>query len=259
MLTDILFALLLSIFVQVLFFLIAIIFKTDKVTDLSYGLTFILIALYFFGISEKNLLVQFVVTILVFIWGARLSTYLFIRILKIKRDERFNAFRDNFWKVAQFWLFQALAVWIILLPTIVILTTKTSIATGYFVGGILVWLVGFIIEAIADQQKFAFKNKLQNKNRWIEDGLWRYSRHPNYFGEMLCWWGIYIISIPTVVHFHWYPIISPLFITCLLCFVSGIPPLEKKYDKVYADNDAYQTYKKRTSILLLLPQKRNSS
>ena len=121
--------------------------------------------------------------------------------------------------------------------------------------GIIIWFLGISIETISDWQKFAFKNKIQNKNLWIQSDLWRYSRHPNYFGEILCWLGIFIFTLTFMQGLSWLTIISPLFITFILLFVSGIPPLEKRYDAKYADNKNYQEYKKRTSVLISLPQK----
>ena len=114
--------------------------------------------------------------------------------------------------------------------------------------GIIIWIMGFSIETIADHQKFTFKNK--NKTGFITTGLWRYSRHPNYFGEMTLWWGLFLIVIPYLSGLAWLTILGPLFITFILLFVSGIPPLEKKYDQRYGKLKEYQEYKKNTSVLI---------
>ncbi len=252
MVENIVTALIISFTIQIIFFAFAASFKTDKVTDLSYGLTFIIITLFFYILSPQQW-VQTVVTFQILVWGLRLSSYLFIRILKTGRDERFDKIRADFLKFAQFWFFQAAAVFIIILPAVVVLTSQKTSITFLTILGFLIWLSGFLIEGIADQQKFEFKNDSKNSNKWVENGLWKYSRHPNYFGEMLCWWGIFIMSIPFLEGWGWLVIANPLFITFILLFVSGISPLEKLADKKFGKEPGYQEYKKRTSVLVPLP------
>lgn len=246
-----------SVVIQAVFFILASIFKTDKVTDLSYGLSFIIIAIYLIFTNETVGKVQALVSLMVIFWGIRLILYLFQRILIIGKDKRFDGVRDNFKKFLFFWTFQAVAVWIISLPAILIISKNYRLYGNSFLFylGILMWLVGIFVESIADKQKFDFKNDPKNADKWIEDGIWKYSRHPNYFGEILLWWGIYIITLPYLNNFEHMAIIGPIFITSILLFVSGIPPLEKKYNLKYKDNDAYQRYKKTTSILVPLPKK----
>ena len=116
--------------------------------------------------------------------------------------------------------------------------------------GMIVWLTGLTIETIADSQKFKFKNDPKNKGSWIDTGIWKYSRHPNYFGEISCWWGIFIYSLSFQNGLSWLTIIGPVFITLLIMFVSGIPTLEKKYKERYKDNTDYQKYKNETNLLV---------
>lgn len=256
---------------QLMFFIWAAIKRTDQVTDLSYGLSFVLIALYLATQQPVQNLQALVITMVV-LWGLRLATYLFIRILLIKRDLRFDGIRENFWKFAQFWFFQGLSVWVIMLPVIAGMSLDTNTifpsATQTWetfhpaplpwlsVLGIVVWTTGWLLETVADWQKFVFKNDPANKGKWIETGVWSWSRHPNYFGEMLCWWGVWLTLAPGWNLAHWYTLISPLYITLLLLFGTGIPTLEKKYDKQYADNTAYLSYRRRTSLLIPWPPKR---
>ncbi|OGD87000.1 hypothetical protein A2164_04215 [Candidatus Curtissbacteria bacterium RBG_13_35_7] len=256
MLENLFFALYISIIIQALFFAIAFTFKTDTVTDLSYGLTFIIITIYYYLTKSIQQLIPVLVTFLIIIWGLRLVIYLLTRILKTKKDSRFDKIRGNFLKFASFWLFQAIAIWIILLPALITLNSTTTVSINLIIiFGLIIWLLGFTIEAVADQQKFQFKSDPKNKDRWITSGLWKYSRHPNYFGEMLVWWGIFIIAIPCLTSWLWLAIEGPIFITFILIFVSGIPPLEKRYDKKYANNTKYQDYKNKTSLLIPLPIK----
>ena len=242
--------LLISLIIQLLFFVYAAVNKTDKVTDLSYGLSFILIALFFLARSSFQL-IQITLFLMILTWGLRLVSYLLTRILKIKADSRFDEIREDFFKFASFWLIQAVTVWVIMLPSVFILQSTESLNLSLLTGaGFFVWLVGLTIETFADKQKFEFKNKKENKGKWIQSGLWKYSRHPNYFGEMLCWWGIYIFALPFLSGWSYLTIVSPLFISFMLLFVSGVPPLEKRYDERYKDNEEYQKYKKNTSLII---------
>jgi steroid 5-alpha reductase family enzyme len=252
---EILIALLISFIIQFLFFIFAASFKTDKVTDLSYGLGFMLIALFYF-LQSTLAFSQVLVLLLVLLWGGRIITYLFRRILKTKTDSRFDSIRNNVFKFAGFWVLQAISIWVILLPTIVILISEKHIFLNRFILiGFVIWLLGITIEYFADKQKFQFKSDPKNADKWVSTGLWKYSRHPNYFGEMLCWWGIFIISLPFLSSWQYLVVISPIYISFLLIFVSGIPPLEKKYDQKYITNKEYQEYKRKTSVLVILPQK----
>lgn len=250
-------ALLISLGINLLFFLFANSLKTDKFTDFTYGLSFIILVFLFLFKNQTFYAFQLLITIMVFLWGIRLISYLLIRIFKIKKDSRFDKIRINFIAFLKFWVFQGVAVWIIMLPSIFLLNFKENkTINSVMILGLIIWAIGLLIETVSDWQKFSFKNNLKNKKLWIESGLWRYSRHPNYFGEILCWWGIFIFALPFIQGLSWLIIFSPIFITFILLFVSGIPLLEKRYDKKYADNNNYQKYKERTSILIPMPRKK---
>lgn len=248
--------LVISLGIQLIFFTIAFLFQTDKFTDLTYGLTFIILALIGLFIHQDFSTLEIILVAMVVIWGIRLAGYLFYRILKIKKDSRFDEIRKNFWKFAGFWFFQGISVWAINIPVSYLLSQKNPGGFEIFsYVGIAVFLVGLVIETIADIQKFRFKQKKKNKGKWIDTGLWSYSRHPNYFGEILCWWGIFLYTLPYIYGWGYLTIIGPIFITVLISFVSGIPILEKRYDERYEDNKKYQEYKDNTSILVLWPPK----
>jgi steroid 5-alpha reductase family enzyme len=249
---NMLLASLLIIFgIQVLFFIFASAFKTDKVTDLAYGLTFVILSWILLVYNKTFTLTNVIIAIMVTAWGVRLAGYLFYRILKTKKDERFNGIRENFWKFAMFWTFQTLLIFIIMLP-IIFLMSQDYLNALSIIGiiGFFVWALGFAMESIADAQKFAFRNNPKNKNKWIENGLWYYSRHPNYFGEILCWIGIFVYIVPILSGISWIAILSPISIIVSLLFFSGIPLLEKKSDEVYGKNKDYKKYKKTTSVLI---------
>lgn len=239
---------------QLLGFTLAFSFRTDKFTDLFYGSSFAIAALFILLSNKVFYLAHILLFFMVAIWGLRLSLYLFKRIKKIKKDTRFDAFRHDFFKFGGFWLLQAAAIIIIGMPAFLFLGSDYS-GLGFFgFAGILIWLAGFLTEAVADHQKFIFKKK--NPNSWIQSGLWKYSRHPNYFGEIVCWIGVFIYAMPGLRGLGWLSIASPVFVTVLLLYVSGIPLLEKKYDEKYGKNPDYAEYKERTSILVPMPPKR---
>jgi steroid 5-alpha reductase family enzyme len=251
----ILLSFLLSLCVNAAFFAVAAIRRTDLVTDLSYSLSFALLAVVLPALGAREP-VQIAASLLVLIWSVRLGGYLLTRILRIKVDHRFDGMRDVPLRFARFWLLQAISVAVIMLPVSYLLGRDEAPGLGLWaVAGTSTWLAGLVIEAVADAQKSAFKAKEDNRERFIDSGLWRYSRHPNYFGEMLVWWGLFVYAVPFLRGAAFAVVIGPLFITFLLLFVSGVPLLERSAEAKYGDDPAYREYKRRTSILVPLPRR----
>ena len=251
--TAILLSFAIALAVNGAFFAFAAARRTDVVTDLSYSLTFALLAvvLLFAGAAEP---VQVVASLLVVVWAARLGIYLFRRIMRTKVDHRFDGMRDQPLRFARFWLLQAITVAVVMLPVSYLLDQDDPPGLGaWSIAGGAVWLAGLLIEAVADAQKAAFRAKEENRGRFVASGLWRYSRHPNYFGEILVWWGLFLYVVPVLHRAAFAVVIGPVFITLLLLFVSGIPLLEKSADEKYGSDAAYRDYKRRTSILVPLP------
>lgn len=259
---NLLISALVTIGMQTSFFIIAATLKFDKVTDFAGGSNFLVVALLTFFLTQTYQKRQIAITVLVLLWGFRLTGYLFYRILKIGEDKRFDDRRDNLLKFAAFWIFQALWVFTVSLPVIYVnspfasigFTNSDDLVVSDYVG-IVLFAVGLIIEAVADQQKFNYRNNTNNKGHWCDVGLWAWSRHPNYFGEILVWWGAFSLSVEVTKldKSLWTSILSPLFLMAILLFLSGIPLLETKADERYGSNEEYIIYKGKTSPLILLP------
>lgn len=238
-----------SLLIQIILFIPAFLYKTDKLTDLSYSLSFFVLALVAFLKSAKDL-GHLVVLIMVSLWAIRLGTYLFIRIRKIDRDKRFDGIRENFFKFLKFWLGQGVVVWLVMMSAILYFSKSVQLNTWSWLA-VFIWLTALSIESIADWQKYVFINNKENKGQWIQSGLWKHSRHPNYFGEILHWLAIYIFVLnslnftESIIAF-----ISPLFISIVIIFVTGLPMLEKEADKRWGDDENYIRYKKNTSVLI---------
>ena len=250
----ILYALILSIVINLIVFVIAYILQTDKLTDLTYAGTFVVLAAC--GLSLAGWTWPGIVLfVMVLLWALRLGTYLGIRIHKKGRDKRFDDMRPKFWRFAGFWSIQATTIWVLSIPVLLFLSQAPETIGLVSFAGLAIWLIGLIIETTADLQKYRFINDRKNKGKWIERGLWRYSRHPNYFGEMLVWIGVYVFVAPALPLWQGFvALIGPLFIIFLLLRVSGVPMLEKAADKRWGSQKAYQEYKKRTRVIIPLPR-----
>ena len=239
--------LLIAVGINMVMFIPGFLLKTDKLTDLSYSLSFIIliiVSVIFSDISPAKI----VLSSMIIIWGLRLGIFLFIRIHKIRYDRRFDGIRESFLRFLRFWVLQGLAVWVILLPALLFISGETGRVSWV---GIAVWALGLLTESFADFQKYRFNQKNRGKGKFINTGLWKYSRHPNYFGEILCWVGVYTFTFgslsPTQKVIG---LTSPLFIMVLLLFVTGIPLLEKQADIRGGSQKSYMDYKKKTSILI---------
>jgi len=245
-------------------FIIAYVAQFDKITDLWGASNFVilqLVLLFHYGTFSLRAVV---VAAIVSIWGIRLSGYLFYRVLKMGHDERFDGAR-SFVPFFIFWTFQIAWVWIVSLPPVLIAGIEASLAdnpnkenisvTWYEVGAWVVALFGVFLESTADLQKNAFKNNPDNRGRFCDAGVWSLSRHPNYLGDILLWWGMFVAGTPlySVSPGAWGAIGSPLFITLLLMFASGLPTTEPKADQKYGSTSGYADYLDSTPILCLFP------
>lgn len=255
---DLIYLLALSIVINWVFFAIAALLRTDVFTDITYSLTFIVLTGILLAVAPERDPLRLLTAGAVMLWGVRLGGYLFYRILHIKVDHRFDDKRDSVVKFGMFWLLQAVSVWVILLPAYGILSLPKGISLhpALLIAALVVFLAGFAIEAIADAQKYAFKSDPASKGQFMSRGVWQYSRHPNYFGEMLVWWGIALPGVALFRGLTLFYLIGPVYITLLLLFVSGIPLLEKEADRKWGDREDYKEYKRRTSLLIPLPRRK---
>lgn len=233
-----------------LWFVISLIKKRNDVADVAWGLGFVLLAWTSFFLARAWGTRSLVVNILVSVWGLRLAWHIHARHRGKPEDYRYLAWRQQWGKwfyprsYLQVYLLQGALLFIIALPVLMI--NRSAGGRLGFVGeiGVCIWLFGFLFESVGDAELARFVKVPRNRGKIIQNGLWRYTRHPNYFGEIVQWWGIWIVALS--VKSGWIGIIGPLTITFLILKVSGIPMLEKKMAK----NPAFADYKRRTSVLL---------
>ncbi len=233
-------------------------FKTDRLTDISYALSFLAILLMMVVSAGQSggMSPQLWVGILcVALWAVRLGAFLFIRINKMGRDRRFDGIRENPARFLAFWVLQAISVWIILLPLEIMFISGGSAPPGIISAtGWTLFCAGLLIEIVSDVQKSAFKARKDRQKDWMDSGLWKYSRHPNYLGEILLWWGISLPAFELLKGRELLAFTGPVFLTLLLIQVSGIPPLERLWVDRYGSDPDFQEYMRRTSKLIPLPK-----
>ncbi|OQS03153.1 hypothetical protein THRCLA_04540 [Thraustotheca clavata] len=238
----------------------AIPFQTEKLFDFFGAITFSSLAILSAAVhlakesNANDYWRSLVLSCLVVVWAFRLGSFLFLRFRNTGKDDRFDEIRTDPVKFLVIWSLQGLWAFITVLPVELIHTqakSQSSIQASDVIG-IVIWIVGFGIEVIADRQKTEFKKDKANQNKYISVGLWYYSRHPNYFGEIMLWIGITVVAAPqlTTAGYIIVSCFSPALVTTLLVFVSGIPILEAKADAKWGSDPHYQYYKKRTSVLI---------
>lgn len=251
-------AVLLAFLIQWIVFIPAFIYKTEKFFDLTGSVTYITVMTAAVLLAPERDLRTWTLLALVSIWAARLGTFLFLRIKKAGEDRRFREIKTSFSRFLQTWTIQGLWVTFSLAAALVVVTSQKRVTLdAYYVIGLVVWLVGFGIEALADKQKQRFREDPANEGKFIQEGLWSWSRHPNYFGEIVLWVGVMIIALPVLQGWGWVALISPVFITILLTRISGVPMLEKRADEKWGGQDDYEAYKRNTSVLVLRPPRGN--
>lgn len=244
----------LAFIIQWLAFIPAYVNQTEKFFDLTGSFTYILVVITSLVVNPAVDARAWLLAVLVSIWAIRLGSFLFRRIHAAGEDRRFREIKPSFARFLLTWTLQGLWVTFSLAAALAAITSVIKVKLGWFaLVGTLVWVLGFGVEVIADQQKSKFKAAPENKDKFIQIGLWSWSRHPNYFGEIVLWIGIAIITLPILRGWQWLMLVSPVFITLLLTRISGIPMLEARADQKWGGQEDYEAYKARTSVLIPLP------
>lgn len=241
-------------------FLVSQIRKRNDLADIAWGLGFVVVALFGISLNTQRSTASIVPVILTAIWGIRLATHIYLRNKNKSEDFRYAAWRKQWGKwfilrsLLQVFLLQGLLLLLVVQPVLITSALAKEITvSSWFIAGFIVWFFGFFFEAVGDWQLRVFLKKASSKGKIMDQGLWKYTRHPNYFGEVTQWWGLWLICCASDVTTSLKLIgaAGPLSITVLILFVSGIPLLEKKY----ADNKQYQAYAKKTSKFIPLDPK----
>jgi steroid 5-alpha reductase family enzyme len=239
--------------VQVLVYIPSAIAKSERFFDATGSATFLLVTVGVLLLVPTVDARGFVLAAMVILWAIRLGSFLAIRIHKAGSDDRFDDIKIAPIRFLRVWIMQGLwvsvtaaAAWI----AMGVAPAEQVAFDAFAIVGIVVWVVGFVLEVVADAQKTAFKADPANKGRFIRSGVWSVSRHPNYLGEILLWIGVFIVAIPVLSGWQWIAVLSPLFVILLLTRVSGIPLLEKKADARWGGQADYEEYKAKTGVLV---------
>ncbi len=240
--------------IQFVVFVPSYLARTEHYYDLTGSLTYLTVTAVAL-LASKDLDARAVIAaLLVVVWAGRLGTFLFRRVKREGGDGRFDRIKHNPLRFFMMWSIQGLWVFLTVACALSIITGAERQSFDVFAAvGLVVWLTGFAIEVTADNQKSVFRAEPANQGRFIDVGLWAWSRHPNYFGEIVLWTGVAIMAIPILSGWRWVMLISPVFVFVLLTRISGVPLLEARGDEKWGDEPAYQEYKRRTPSLLLRP------
>ena len=237
--------------IQWLAFIPARLFQTERFYDLTGSITYIAVTLAAISVATAPSGAQWLIAIMIFIWAGRLGSFLFRRIHAAGGDQRFDHIKVSSSRFFVAWTLQG--AWVVMTScaalTAILSAERTAVGVIYVMGAVM-WVAGFVIEVMADQQKSRFRADPANAGRFINVGLWARSRHPNYFGEILLWAGIAVMAIPYLSSTQWVVMLSPLFVYALLTRISGIPTLARRGQQLWGDDPIYQAYVANTPRLL---------
>jgi len=246
----------LAFLIQWVVFVPSYVAQTEHYYDLTGSATYLLLILIALaegladGLHARALLLGGMAAV----WALRLGSFLFRRVRQRGKDGRFDEIKASFPRFLIAWTVQGLWVFLTLFAVLIVMGQPAPQPLGLVaLCGAVVWGVGFAIEVVADAQKAVFGAQSENRGRFIQSGLWRWSRHPNYFGEILLWIGVAIIAAPVFSGWEWLGLLSPLFVIVLLTRVSGVPILEERADEKWGDDPAYQRYREQTPVLIPRP------
>ena len=233
------------------------ILRTERLYDLTGSITTITVAALAVALQSRGSVRTFLLLGLVAAWSLRLGAFLFLRIRSTGRDDRFNEIKQSLPRFLLAWTLQGLWLSVTLAAALAAITSTSAVPLGVpgWIG-VAIWLIGFGVEALADEQKRRFKRGSPDGQAFIRTGLWAWSRHPNYFGEIMVWLGVAVLAGPALRGWQCIALVSPLFVTLLLTRISGIPILERRADARWGGQPDYEYYKRRTSVLIPKPPRR---
>jgi steroid 5-alpha reductase family enzyme len=237
--------------VQWLAFVPSYLRRTESFYDLAGGFTYISATVLAVVLSGSTDARSILLLVLILVWAGRLGWFLFRRVRRAGKDDRFDEIKGSFTRLLMTWTLQGLWVSLTAAAALAAVTSTEPVGLEVFAFvGLAVWVLGFALEATADLQKNRFRADPTNKGSFISSGLWAMSRHPNYFGEITLWVGIAIIALPVLEGWQFVTLISPVFVYLLITRVSGVPLLERKADATWGGQEAYEAYKRRTPVLV---------
>ena len=230
--------------------------QTEHYFDLTGSVSFVVAATVAYIFNPAPDARTLILALLIIVWALRLGSFLFVRVKRAGQDSRFIELKTRFWRFCFTWTMGGLWVLLTMAAPLAAITSAAKIPlgpVGYL--GIALWTIGFVVEVLADRQKTAFRNDPANRDRFISEGLWAWSRHPNYFGEIVLWLGLALVALPVLKGWQLITLISPVFVVLLLTRVSGVPLLEKKAEEKWGHDPDYREYKQKTPILIPRPPK----
>jgi len=236
--------------IQVISFVPAYISQTEKYYDITGTMTYVLSTLIAVSLSGNLDTRSLILATLIIIWSSRLGIFLYKRIQDEGKDVRFDNIKPSFIRYLNAWIVQGLWVTFTAGAALTAISSNNRVSFGGIgIIGLFVWVSGFTIEVRSDRQKSKFNSDPNNKDKFINTGLWSKSRHPNYFGEILLWCGVALIALPVLEGTQLFTLVSPVFVYILLTRGSGVPLLEKKADETWGGNPEYEEYKNSTPVL----------
>jgi steroid 5-alpha reductase family enzyme len=245
--------------VQWVAFVPAYLRQTEHYYDLTGSLTYLGLVALALALGPRPDARSLLLGGLIAVWAVRLGTFLFRRVRRSGADTRFDDIKPDALRFAMTWTLQGLWVFLTASCALAAITSTTRVPLGAWGAiGAGVWLAGFALEVIADRQKSAFREDPANRDRFIDTGLWAWSRHPNYFGEIVLWAGIALLAWPALSGGQLVTLVSPVFVYVLLTRVSGVPMLEARAKKRWGDDPAFRAYKARTPVLVPRPPRAGS-
>lgn len=239
--------------IQLIAFIPAAILRTERFFDLTGSVTFLAISVGLVLLSPMPDARSWILAAMVGVWAVRLGSFLALRVHAAGSDGRFDEIKGSPLRFLQVWMIQGL--WVSLTAAAAWIAISTDAGARAPIGwltivGVVVWAIGLTIEVVADAQKSAFRSDPRNKGEFIRTGLWSRSRHPNYFGEIVLWVGVFLAAAPVLTGWQWVAVLSPVFVILLLTRVSGIPLLEARAEAKWGDDADYRAYRDSTPVLI---------